>query len=148
MVCCVSGLIMAHTLYVDESTSHNLSFSHLHIVWYQHRTATSISVLHQRGTFVQLSVKTSAFTHYRLTMKINYTAPNAALFPSLSGLIQVYYRDGVFLSYGRKWTKMLFLMHRRSCLFWDCLYIKPSSSFHFHPPTEHVQRRHNVTATE
>lgn len=57
MVCCVSGLIMAHTLYVDGSTSHNLSFSHLHIVWYQHWAATSISVLHYWGSFSQLSVK-------------------------------------------------------------------------------------------
>lgn len=57
MVCCVSGLIMAHTLYVDGSTSHNLSFSHLHILRYQHWAATSISVLLHWGTFVQLSVK-------------------------------------------------------------------------------------------
>ena len=54
---CVSGLIMAHTLYVDGSTSHNLSFSHRRTVWYQHRAATSISVLHHWGTFVQLPVK-------------------------------------------------------------------------------------------
>lgn len=57
MVRCVSGLIMAHTLYVDGSTSHNLSFSHRRTVWYQHRAATSISVLHHWGTFVQPPVK-------------------------------------------------------------------------------------------
>lgn len=67
---CAMFLIMAQTLYVDESTSHNLSFSHLHIVWYQHWAATSISVLHHRCTCVQLCVKPL----HLLTVKIKYAA--------------------------------------------------------------------------
>lgn len=68
--------------------SHNLSFSNLPIMWYQHLAATSIFVLHHWGTFVRLSV-TSAFTHCRLTVKINYTPhTHAALLPFFSKQIK------------------------------------------------------------
>lgn len=91
MVCCVSGLINVHTLYVNGITNHNLSFSHAYGL---------ISVLSSNLHFCSASVrhfcaalcKTSAYTHYRLKMKINYTTPKSALL--LSRKIQVYCETG------------------------------------------------------